>query len=479
MGNKGSKKKKKEEAAAAASQQANESAVPAAAPESLPESLPVPGISKAVRRASSHSSLRAGKSQSMNEANKKSVLTNTTDDSKSVTGVLMQDISHYYSYTKADQLGSGHFGKVYKATNIQHDYVVALKVVSKRATKGDRLATLQNEINIMKIMKHDNIVGVFEALEDEHNVYIAMELCTGGELFEAIVAQPEAHFNERVAACVAKDLLRGIEYCHGQNVAHRDLKPENIILATDMPPCDDFFTEMKLIDFGLSRLYEDNTVMKSRVGTPYYIAPEVLMRKYGKECDLWSAGVIIYILLSGYPPFRGESDKEIYDEIKNGPLEFVDDDGEHIWECVSDSGKDFIRALVERDLSKRLTAEQALAHPWIVELGPKDPQPLPSTVMRRLKRFANENHFKQAAKRVIAGEKELCIFYFFLLFLFLFFISKTLFNKMNESYLCCVHKCVCVLLVLTLTVSFIFQFFQFFLSFFLSFFLYSRSFAER
>ena len=412
MGNKGSKqkKKKKEEAAAAAPQEAkDESAVPAAAPESLPESLPVPGISpgisKAVRRASSHSSVRAGKSQSMNEANKKSVLTNTRGDSKSVTGLLIQNISHYYSYTKADQLGSGHFGKVYKATNIQHDYVVALKVVSKRATKGDRLATLQNEINIMKIMKHDNIVGVYEALEDEHNVYIAMELCTGGELFDAIVAQPEAHFNERVAACVAKDLLRGIEYCHGQNVAHRDLKPENIILATDLPPCDDFFTEMKLIDFGLSRLYEDNTVMKSRVGTPYYIAPEVLMRKYGKECDLWSAGVIIYILLSGYPPFRGESDKEIYDEIKNGPLEFVDDDGEHIWEYVSDSGKDFIRALVERDLSKRLTAEQALAHPWIVELGPKDPQPLPSTVMRRLKRFANENYFKQAAKRVIAGEK--------------------------------------------------------------------------
>ena len=121
------------------------------------------------------------------------------------------------------------------------------KIVSKKAVKGNRLASLQNEINIMMIMKHDNIVRLYEALEDAQNVYFAVEICTGGELFNAIVAQPEAHFTERVAASVAKDLLEGIHYCHLQNVAHRDLKPENIILSNNTPPEAGIFTEIKFI----------------------------------------------------------------------------------------------------------------------------------------------------------------------------------------------------------------------------------------
>ena len=263
----------------------------------------------------------------MQELNPKSTLSPSLDASNSVTGHIIDNISDYYTYNESDQLGKGHFGKVYRATNVQHGYVVALKIVSKRAVKGNRLASLQNEINIMGKLQHDNIVRLYEALEDVQNVYFAVEICTGGELFNAIVAQPESHFTEKLAASVAKDMLQGIEYCHLQNVAHRDLKPENIILADKSEPQDGVFTEMKLIDFGLSRIYEDDTVMKSRVGTPYYIAPEVLDRKYGKECDLWSAGVIIYILLCGYPPFRGETDKEIYDQIKNGALLFQDDPG--------------------------------------------------------------------------------------------------------------------------------------------------------
>ena len=343
------------------------------------------------------------KTHSLNDATLKSVLTDHIEDPESVTGTLIQNINDYYTYTDSDQLGKGHFGKVYRATNVQHKYVVALKVVSKRAVKGNRLASLRNEINIMMMMKHDNIVRLYEALEDAQNVYFAVELCTGGELFNAIVAQPEAHFTERVAACVAKDLLDGIHYCHLQNVAHRDLKPENVILADKSPPEEGVFTEIKLIDFGLSRIYEDDTVMRSRVGTPYYIAPEVLGRKYGKECDLWSAGVITYILLCGYPPFRGDTDKEIYEEIQNGNLVFEDDPGEHLWGIVSADAIDFIRKLIVRNPAERLTAEQALQHKWIRELGPKDPQPLPTTVMKRLARFAKENEFKQAAKRVIAG----------------------------------------------------------------------------
>jgi calcium-dependent protein kinase len=202
---------------------------------------------------------------------------------------------------------------------------------------------------------------------------------------------------------VAQDLLDGLRYCHEQNVAHRDLKPENIILEDTSPPVDGRYTKIKLIDFGLSRVYEDDKIMKSRVGTPYYIAPEVLGRKYGRECDLWSAGVIIYILLCGYPPFRGSSDKEIYAEIKRCHLEFEDDPDEEIWSVVSADAKDLIRKLIVKDPSKRLTAADAMQHKWIVELGPKDPPPLPSTVMRRLKRFSQENAFKRAAKSVIAG----------------------------------------------------------------------------
>ena len=321
----------------------------------------------------------------------------------SVTGILIKDIKTYYQWTRRDQLGKGHFGKVYRAVNKQHGYTVALKAVSKRGLRGSRLASLQNEINIMKLLKHENIVHLYEVLEDSSNVYFAIELCTGGELFDAITNAPDAHFNEGVAACIAKDLLDGIRYCHEQNVAHRDLKPENIILEDDSPPVDGRYTMIKLIDFGLSRIYEDDKIMSSRVGTPYYIAPEVLQRNYGPPCDLWSAGIIIYILLCGYPPFRGENDQQIYHQIEYGDLEFCDDPDEKIWSIVSDDAIDLLKKLIVRDPAKRLTAAEAMEHKWIVELGPKDPPPLPSTVMRRLKRFSKENAFKRAAKSVIAG----------------------------------------------------------------------------
>lgn len=402
MGNKSSKKKKKqEEADAKAAQAKSTQSTSKETPEALPSSSSTDGDGLH-NRTPSFRAVKT-KTQSLNENTQKSVLKDSVTNSQSVTGKIISNIKDYYTYEDSDQLGKGHFGKVYRATNVQHGYVVALKIVSKKAVKGNRLASLQNEINIMMIMKHDNIVRLYEALEDAQNVYFAVEICTGGELFNAIVAQPEAHFTERVAASVAKDLLEGIHYCHLQNVAHRDLKPENIILSNNTPPEAGIFTEIKLIDFGLSRIYEDDTIMKSRVGTPYYIAPEVLERKYGKECDLWSAGVIIYILLCGYPPFRGDTDKEIYEEIQSGLLEFADDPGEHLWSVVSPDAIDFIQKLIVRNPSERLTAEQALEHKWIVELGPKDPQPLPATVMRRLARFAKENEFKQAAKRVIAG----------------------------------------------------------------------------
>ena len=195
MGNKSSKKKGRDEKDKPVKISTSDNEEEKEEPDHMPEALPpINSSSATLHRDSSFSRQPKKKSQSMQDLNPKSNLGESLDNTNSVTGHIISDIKTYYSYEAKDQLGKGHFGKVYRATNVQHGYVVALKVVAKSGLKGNRLASLRNEINIMKSLKHDNIVRLYEALEDTQNVYFAVELCTGGELFNAIVSQPEAHF---------------------------------------------------------------------------------------------------------------------------------------------------------------------------------------------------------------------------------------------------------------------------------------------
>jgi len=170
---------------------------------------------------------------------------------------------------------------------------------------------LFNEINILRSLDHPNIVKMYEFFEDDKRYYIVTEICKGGELFDEIINRGK--FSERDAAILMKQLLMCVNYCHSNNVVHRDLKPENILLEANKD-----FDQIKIIDFGTSLTVDPTKTLDEKLGTPYYIAPEVLNKKYNHKCDIWSSGVISYIVLSGIPPFNGANDQEIMANVKKG-----------------------------------------------------------------------------------------------------------------------------------------------------------------
>ena len=196
---------------------------------------------------------------------------------------------------------------------------------------------------------------IFEYYEDEKFFYIISELCRGGELFERIVDQ--IHLEENEAADILRQILSAVSYCHKNNIVHRDLKPENIIYATQ-----DYNSPIKIIDFGTSGCFKENEVMNQKFGTPYYIAPEVIKKSYDSKCDIWSCGVILYVLLSGKPPFSGDNEKEIMAKVSLGVYKM---DGLS-WEGVSNEAKKFVAQMMTFDPKSRPDAETALNNPWLL-----------------------------------------------------------------------------------------------------------------
>jgi calcium/calmodulin-dependent protein kinase I len=202
-------------------------------------------------------------------------------------------------------------------------------------------------------VKHPNIVQLLDLCDNKTHLYLVMELVTGGELFDRIVAK--GNYSEKDASILTKQILEAVHYLHQMGIVHRDLKPENLLYYSE-----DEDSKIMISDFGLSKMDVDQ--MATACGTPGYVAPEVLLQKpYGKEVDMWSIGVIAYILLCGYPPFYHESDQELFAQIMKGEYEF----DSPYWDNISDSAKDFIRHLMEMDVKRRFTCEQALEHPWI------------------------------------------------------------------------------------------------------------------
>ncbi|CAK8996775.1 Calcium-dependent protein kinase 2 (PfCDPK2) [Durusdinium trenchii] len=254
-------------------------------------------------------------------------------------------------YKLAGKLGEGSYGKVRRATNRLTGEVVAVKSVLKKNMR--RLQTLKREISIMKQVDHPNIIKLMDVYEDEAFLYIVMELCTGGELFDKIIEA--GHYREADAKALVRQMLDAVAYLHKHHIAHRDLKPENFLFASE-----DKDAPLKLIDFGLSRFYQDDVMMRTRVGTPYYLAPEVLQKNYDKKCDVWSIGVLMYILLCGYPPFYGDSEKQIYGMINKGVYDFPKEE----WDLVSQRAKDLIHLMLKTDPTERIDAETALRHRW-------------------------------------------------------------------------------------------------------------------
>ncbi|KAJ3357817.1 ribosomal 40S subunit protein S1B [Entophlyctis luteolus] len=253
-------------------------------------------------------------------------------------------------YDIADTLGTGAFSEVKLATEKATGNKYAIKIIDKAKCKGKE-SMIDTEINILLTVRHENIVQLYEMFAIEDKIYLVMERVTGGELFDEIVKRGK--YSEDDAAKIVHKMLLAVDYLHGIDIAHRDLKPENLLLSEPGPN-----SKIMISDFGLSKILNDQTAMRTACGTPGYVAPEVLRKKgYGKEVDLWSIGVITYILLVGYPPFYDQNNAVLFRLIMTGKFEF----DRPWWDNISEEGK-----LLVLDPKLRYTAKQALSHPWIV-----------------------------------------------------------------------------------------------------------------
>ncbi|NXR45980.1 KCC1G kinase, partial [Hippolais icterina] len=251
-----------------------------------------------------------------------------------------------------EALGSGAFSEVFLVKQKSTGKLFALKCIKKSPLNRD--SSLENEIAVLKKIKHENIVTLEDIYESATHFYLVMQLVSGGELFDRILER--GVYTEKDASLVIHQVLTAVKYLHENGIVHRDLKPENLLYLT---PEEN--SKIMITDFGLSKM-EQNGIMSTACGTPGYVAPEVLAQKpYSKAVDCWSIGVITYILLCGYPPFYEETESKLFEKIKEGYYEFESP----FWDDISESAKDFIRHLLEKNPSARFTCEEALRHPWI------------------------------------------------------------------------------------------------------------------
>ncbi|KAM3138561.1 hypothetical protein pb186bvf_009313 [Paramecium bursaria] len=297
-------------------------------------------------------------------------------------------ISSYYKIEK--QLGEGAFGCVRLVTHKSTGNKRAMKQIKKDKIIKEDEESMFAEVNILKELDHPNIVKLHELFQDSKYYYLITEYLEGGELFDKI--KQLHNFSEKMAADFMKQILSAVMYCHNRKIVHRDLKPENILLDSKKQG-----TNIKIIDFGTSRKMVGDQKLTKRLGTPYYIAPEVLKRNYNEKCDVWSCGVILYILLCGYPPFGGE-EAEILQRIEAGKYEFDPED----WGKVSEDAKNLIRKMLEVDPNKRLSAKQAYDDPWIQKNAPN--QALDPKAIKNLSSFQGKNKLKAAIMQFIATQ---------------------------------------------------------------------------
>lgn len=293
----------------------------------------------------------------------------TSEESSCIAAAETMSITGKYSdieikyFVDPRVLGQGYHGSVRECIDRATGQRFAVKSIRKNDSAVN-MGSLAREIMLLQKMKHHSTVQLVDVYEDTEYLHIITDLCEGGELFDKIIEKSsiseskDACFSESEAAKVMYQILTAVSYMHRNDIVHRDIKPENILFESK-----DKDSPIKVIDFGLSRQYFEGQEppMNKIVGTPYYIAPEVLRKKYGKSCDLWSVGVIAYILLAGYPPFNGRNNAETHKSVLRGQYSF--DSRE--WSGVSREAQDFIRRLLQKNPRKRMTVEQALNHPWI------------------------------------------------------------------------------------------------------------------
>ena len=269
------------------------------------------------------------------------------------------------SYKIMEKLGEGSYGTVWKVKQRKTNLIRAMKKITKNTnSKSETVNEIINEIELLKKLDHPNIVKIFEFFIEPDGYYLITEYCGGGELFDAI--KKNGCFTEPVAANITYEIFNAINYCHQtNNIIHRDLKPENILIVSK-DESTGFYT-VKIIDFGTAKIYEKNKNENKIIGSSYYIAPEVLMKNYNEKCDIWSCGVILYILLSGRAPFTGQKDGDVLQKIKQGHYDLK----RKPFDKISMEAKDLIKKCLEMNKNRRISAKEALNHPWFAKNNTK------------------------------------------------------------------------------------------------------------
>ncbi|KAI9988271.1 hypothetical protein PInf_021669 [Phytophthora infestans] len=295
-------------------------------------------------------------------------------------------------YTLGKELGAGTFSVVREATHKTTGERFAIKCIKRAQLSADDLEALVAEVKILREMQHPHIVKLYDVFQEEKYFFLVTEYMPGGELFERIVKKN--FYSEREARDLVKVLLQTIAFCHDADVVHRDLKPENLLLSSAEDDAD-----IKLADFGFAKkaIQNGDAGLSTACGTPGYVAPEILMSKpYGKEVDIWSIGVITYILLCGYPPFHHDNQGVLFRLIKAGRYEF----DSPYWDDVSVEAKDLISKMLFLKPVERWTARQLLEHPWIAGDAVKDVQL--TTALEELRKFNARRKFRAAVSTVKA-----------------------------------------------------------------------------
>nr|AIZ68218.1 calcium-dependent protein kinase 28-like protein [Albuca bracteata] len=305
-----------------------------------------------------------------------------------------KDFENKYSIGKL--LGHGQFGYTFVATDKRTGDRVAVKRIEKnKMILPIAVEDVKREVKILKALKgHENVVHFHNAFEDDSYVYIVMELCEGGELLDRILAKKDSRYTEKDAAIVVRPMLKVAAECHLHGLVHRDMKPENFLFKSTKED-----SPLKATDFGLSDFIKPGKKFHDIVGSAYYVAPEVLKRKSGPESDVWSIGVITYILLCGRRPFWDKTEDGIFKEVLRNKPDFR----RKPWPTISDSAKDFVQKLLAKDPRTRLTAAQALSHPWVREGGDASEIPIDISVLSNMRQFVKYSRFKQFALRALAS----------------------------------------------------------------------------
>ncbi|KAM9717869.1 calcium/calmodulin-dependent protein kinase type II delta 1 chain isoform 3-T3 [Menidia menidia] len=261
-------------------------------------------------------------------------------------------------YQLYEELGKGAFSVVRRCMKISSGQEYAAKIINTKKLSARDHQKLEREARICRLLKHANIVRLHDSISEEGFHYLVFDLVTGGELFEDIVARE--YYSEADASHCIQQILEAVLHCHQMGVVHRDLKPENLLLASKLKGA-----AVKLADFGLAiEVQGDQQAWFGFAGTPGYLSPEVLRKDpYGKPVDMWACGVILYILLVGYPPFWDEDQHRLYQQIKAGAYDFPSPE----WDTVTPEAKDLINKMLTINPAKRVTATDALKHPWICQ----------------------------------------------------------------------------------------------------------------